>query len=171
MQRRNYKEKYRAKLQQSIRHDSEYCEFFGRHESDVIQALYETRTDVRLYLDQQQVVETLDRPDFIEATKGFLRRGGRVEIIVDDTTLVPSDYVVPIMHTKERWWNEGIQKNVHFILAYGFTAFKVEGESKRFGEFEGTDSISTLAYILEWDKLMDKVPLLDQVAKNTAKKP
>lgn len=170
MQTGDFKTWFRKELT-AIRTDAEYCNFFGKNEADVIMALYETRRDIRLYLDQQQVVETLDKIAFLEATKKYLKEGGKLEIIVDDTTIVPSEFPVPIVRTKTRWTNDGIGKNIHFMVAYGFTAFKVEGESKRFGEFGDDKSISVLAYILEWEKLADGVPISEEVAKKTTVNP
>lgn len=170
MQTGDFKTWFRKELT-AIRTDAEYCNFFGKNEADVIMALYETRRDIRLYLDQQQVVETLDKIAFLEATKKYLKEGGKLEIIVDDTTIVPSEFPVPIVHTKTRWTNDGIGKNIHFMVAYGFTAFKVEGESKRFGEFGTDKSVSVLAYILEWEKLADGVPVPEEVAKKTTVNP
>ena len=64
MQTGDFKTWFRKELT-AIRTDAEYCNFFGKNEADVIMALYETRRDIRLYLDQQQVVETLDKIAFL----------------------------------------------------------------------------------------------------------
>ena len=171
MQTGDFKRWFKKELQTLARTDIEYYNFLGKQEADVIMSLYETRNDIRLYLDQQQVVETLDKEDFLEATKKFLKQGGHLEVIVDDTTLVPSDFPVPIVHTKSRWRNDGLGKNIHFIVAYGFSAFKVEGENKRFGEFGSDQSVSILAYILEWEKLKEGVPAPEEIARKTMAKP
>ena len=57
MQTGDFKKWFKKELQTLARTDIEYYNFLGKQEADVIMSLYETRSDIRLYLDQQHILD------------------------------------------------------------------------------------------------------------------